>query len=204
MTIDLAAMGSMETYALMTQVIIPRPIAWILTDSGNGSLNLAPFSYFNAVSSDPPLVSVSIGRKSDGSRKDTWENLLHRPECVIHIPSTEHVQAVNASSVALPHGASEIDSLGLETVAVEGWPLPRLTGVRVAMLCRKRHVVELGEQGQGLILAEIVSIHLDEEVLEPARQVPFVDPEALDPLLRLGGTLYAGLGDLVSLQRPRL
>jgi len=89
MQIPLDTLSPNRVYHLMIQSIVPRPIAWILSDNGDGSLNLAPFSYFNAVCSDPPVLMVSIGRKADGGDKDTARNLVERKHCVVHIPHRE-------------------------------------------------------------------------------------------------------------------
>src|SRR6056300_777261 len=109
MIIDLNQFSSSQVYQTMTQAIIPRPIAWVLSDHGNGKLNLAPFSYFNAVCSNPPILSISIGYKKGGAKKDTWINIEERSHFVVHIPRIEDVDPLLQSAQALDHGVSEVE-----------------------------------------------------------------------------------------------
>ena len=85
MYLDLSQLSASQVYFTMTQTLIPRPIAWVLSDNGNDSLNLAPFSYFNAVSSDPPLIMLSVGFKPDGTHKDTAINIEQRKDFIVHL-----------------------------------------------------------------------------------------------------------------------
>ena len=101
-TINFTNKPTREIYGLMTQTIIPRPIAWILTDNGDQSFNLAPFSFFNGVSSTPPLLSVSIGHKSDGTKKDTWLNIESRSHFIVHIPPAHLATSVTKTAEPLP------------------------------------------------------------------------------------------------------
>jgi len=132
MNIDLDALTPDQVYFRMTQTLIPRPIAWVLSENPDGGLNLAPFSSFNAVCSDPPLVMISGGKKPDGSNKDTCVNIEARGDFVVHIAHRDQVRAVSDSSATLAAGDSEIARLGLATVPFEGFRLPRLAGCRIA------------------------------------------------------------------------
>ena len=91
MNIQLNNMPSTAIYHLMTQTIIPRPIAWVLSNNSDDSLNLAPFSYFNAVCSDPPLCMLSMGKKPNGTTKDTVANLIEEAYCVVHIATPNNL-----------------------------------------------------------------------------------------------------------------
>ena len=106
MQINLDSLSPARAYHLMIQSIVPRPIAWVLSDNGDTTLNLAPFSYFNAVCSDPPVLMLSIGRKPDGSDKDTARNIVERSQFVVHIPHREMALEVTESSRPLPFGES--------------------------------------------------------------------------------------------------
>lgn len=203
MEVDLDRLNPTQKYFLMTQTVIPRPIAWVLTANGNGSHNLAPFSYFNAVCSDPPLVAISVGWKSEGTRKDTWTNIESRERFVIHIAGREMLSVLNESSIALPHGESEVQRLGLETVAFGGFDLPRLRLARVAFACRRYVIHELGPKRQALILGRIVSAYLDDGVVRRRGSGFEVLAAALDPIARLGGGEYAMLTDYTKLPRPK-
>lgn len=191
-----------QVYYTLIQSIIPRPIAWVLSENANGSHNLAPFSYFNGVCSKPPIVSISVGRRDDGSQKDTWNNIELRKHYVIHIPHREVAEAVTASSASLPAGESEIGKLGLKTEAVSGWPLPRLADARIALLCQRYAIHALGAAPQGLILGEVKAAYISDGIAKLDGKRLTVDPKALDPLARLGGNDYTTLGDILTVERP--
>ena len=114
MHIDLSTLSPVETYATMTQTVVPRPIAWMLTENDAGDYNLAPFSYFNAMSSSPPMAVFSVGLNPDGQIKDTRYNLEKREHCVIHIAHREMAATMTATSATLNRGTSEVSQLGLE------------------------------------------------------------------------------------------
>jgi flavin reductase (DIM6/NTAB) family NADH-FMN oxidoreductase RutF len=205
MFIDLSTLSPNRVYFTLIQTIIPRPIAWVLSDNGTGAAqryNLAPFSYFNAVCSDPPLLMVSIGKKPDGSIKDTRRNILERGKFVVHIAHSGQVDAVNASSADLPAGTSELDALGLETVAFGDFPLPRLRDARVAFACERYQVMEVGEQA--IVFGLVRSAYIDDSIAVADAQGRLqIDALGLDPLSRLGGDQYGVLGQVVTRRRPR-
>ncbi|QXD24835.1 flavin reductase family protein [Opitutia bacterium ISCC 51] len=191
-----------EVYYTLIQSIVPRPVAWVLSEHENGSYNLAPFSYFNGVSSSPPIVSISVGRKDDGSQKDTWNNIENRNHFVIHIPHREMAEAVTASAASLGQGESEIEHLKLETESVEGWPLPRLKESRIALLCERFAIHAIGAAPQGLILGKVTAAYLDDTVAEQTGNRLKIDAKKLDPIARLGGNDYTTLGDILTIVRP--
>lgn len=210
MLIDLAGLSPNRVYFTLIQTLIPRPVAWVLSDNGEGSdsgdnrFNLAPFSYFNAVCSDPPLMMLSIGKKADGSLKDTRRNIVERSHFVIHIAHRELLPALNASSAELPAGVSELSAGGLAKVPFGDFSLPRLAECRVAYGCRLFQVVELGPLPQAMILGRVEQVYIDDAVVEQGEAGRFkVDARRLDPVSRLGGDEYGLLGEVVSLPRPR-
>ncbi len=204
MIIDFSKQETARIYAIMAQTIMPRPIAWILSENENGSCNLAPFSYFAPVCSRPPLIMVSIGCREDGTPKDSRANIVARREFVIHIPSWSELEPMNASSATLPPGVSEVEELGLELVDFEGFRLPRLKSSRVAFACRLYEIKEIGSGPYAMILGEIEKVYLaDAAVLDDDGKKIGIDPQALDPVARLGGIQYAELGQVVSLARPK-
>ncbi|MFT4625895.1 MAG: flavin reductase (DIM6/NTAB) family NADH-FMN oxidoreductase RutF [Myxococcota bacterium] len=202
MLIDLTTLGGGPVYHLMTQTVIPRPIAWILTANDDSGLNLAPFSYFTAVSSSPPILMVSIGPRPDRTPKDTRRNIERGGWFVVHIAPSSLLGALNGSAGGLAPGESEVTAQGLDTAAVTDWPLPRLVGPKVAYLCKLHQVVELG--AQGLMFGEITSAWLDDAVVSVNDRGRLkVHADKVDPLARLGAAEYATLGDVLSLKRPR-
>ncbi len=201
MHIDLSSLSPVETYATMTQTIVPRPVAWMLTENDGGTWNLAPFSYFNAMSSAPPMVVMSVGITSDGQVKDTRYNLEQRPDCVIHIAHREMAAAMTASSATVQRGVSEISELGLSTSAMPGSTLPRLTDCRVAYAARLVDTKLINTQW--IAFLELTDLYLSDSVVSEDRKGRLkVDANKLDPIGRLGGGEYVMAGDIVSINRP--
>jgi len=201
MDTDLTDLAPPAVYALLTQVVVPRPVAWVLTGNADASLNLAPFSYFTAVASEPPTIVLSIGRKPDGTIKDTRANLEARGACVVHIAHTELAASVTATAATLPAGESEVSALGLETVPMVGSPLPRLAGCRVALAGEFVALHEIGKQGVAFVRVDHVHV-ADEAVGEDAKGRAKVLSDVLEPIARLGGGDYLVGGRVISIARP--
>ncbi len=203
MDIDLKTLSPTDVYFSMIQTLVPRPIAWVLSENANGRYNLAPFSYFTAVSSSPPLVMISVGKKPDGSDKDTHINIKTRQHFVIHIPCRNQLEAMNQSSVTLPAEQSEVDRLHLETVNFSGSPLPRLKDAKIALGCECYEIHEIGDTPQAMILGRVNQIYIDDEVLTfDAKNRYHVDTQKLDPVARLGASEYLLGGEVIKLRRP--
>jgi flavin reductase (DIM6/NTAB) family NADH-FMN oxidoreductase RutF len=201
LNLDLMSMNSV--YHVLTQIIIPRPVAWVLTEHQNGEYNLAPFSYFSAVCGDPPIMMISVGKKPDGSEKDTYQNIIERRNFIIHIASSDLAGVVTKSSAVLEQGESEIDLCGLETADVEGFSLPRIIGPKIAMSCRFHEEKTMGNNGQHLIFGIIEKVWLDDKVAVTNDKGRLeVSAAAVDPISRLGGNEYATLGDVLNIPRP--
>jgi len=202
MQIEMNGLSANKVYYTFIQTIIPRPVAWVLSDNGDGSLNLAPFSYFNGVASDPPVIMLSIGKKPDGSLKDTRLNIIERKSFVVHLPHREWAEKVTASSAVLKHGDSELLRSGLETIKDRDFPLPRLRECRIAFYCSLFAVHEIGTVPQALILGEVEAIYLDDAVASLNEGRLTVDALQVDPLSRLGGEDYGLLGEVITVKRP--
>ena len=203
MRIDLSVLSSTKIYHLMTQSIIPRPVAWVLTANEGTGYNLAPFSYFNALCSNPPLVMLSIGKKPDGDLKDTRNNILNHKQLVIHIPNTTQAAEVTESARTLDYGESELDNIPHPLVQEEGWPLPRLQNAPIAMLAEFYDLHELGPGKQAVIYCEIKEIFIQDECVTVGENDRItIDATTVDALARLGGGEYAGLGKVFRIDRP--
>lgn len=201
MHIDLSTLAPASVYATLTQTIVPRPIAWVISRNESGSLNLAPFSYFTAVASDPPTVVVSVGKHADGRPKDTRRNVQARHDFVVNIAHADMAEAMTASSASLAPDDSEIDACSLETAAMPGSSVPRLAACRVAYACRYEHAVEVG--AMAVLFARLTDVWLDPSVVtEDAKGRLKVDAATLDPLGRLGGGEYLTAGDVIDIERP--
>lgn len=190
-------------YYLMLQALVPRPIAWVLSENQNGSFNVAPFSFFNGVSAEPPLIMIAVARNNDGSRKDTCVNIDERNHFVVHIPPGDMAEVMVATSKHLPANESEIDFAKLTTVPVEGEALPRLQGPKVALFVRKHSIVEVGDEKVCLVLGEITNIWVDDSAVIKKGSRSLIDVRAVNPVSRLGTNQYALLGDIKEIDRPK-
>ena len=203
MYIDLADLSPNQIYFAMIQSLIPRPVAWVLSQNENDSYNLAPFSYFNAVCSNPPMIMLSIGKKPDGSIKDSRVNIEARKKFVVHIPHRELASQVTATSASLPAGESELEKEGLKTAPFEGFEVPRLADCRIAFACEYELTHELGPQRQGMILATVKHIFLDDNVAAQDGKRLKINAAAVDPIARLGGNDYTTFGEILTVPRPK-
>tara|TARA_R100000322_G_scaffold170110_1_gene144255 strand:- start:3387 stop:4004 length:618 start_codon:yes stop_codon:yes gene_type:complete len=203
MDIDFKSLPPSDVYHCLTQTLIPRPVAWVLTENPAGDYNLAPFSYFTAVSSDPPLVMISVGKKPDGSFKDTRVNIEARGHFVIHQAHSGLAAPMTETARALEHGDSELDRIELTTTPFAGFSLPRLVQCRVAMACRLFELKEVGTNRQALIFGEVQHLYVDDKALiEDKKGRLKVDAAMLDPVGRLGANEYSKMGEVLTIPRP--
>lgn len=197
MELDPATLSPREAYRLMTACLVPRPIAWVSTLDAEGRANLAPFSFFGGLSSDPPTVMVSVGRRK-GARKDTARNLVATGEAVVHLPSRALAAAMVATSAEVAADVDEFDLARLAKVAsvrVRPW---RIVGAPVALEARVVAHHEVGRSVNDVFFLEVVRFHVDDAVLVDG--VP--DPVRLDVVGRLGGASYCRTTDVFAIERP--
>jgi flavin reductase (DIM6/NTAB) family NADH-FMN oxidoreductase RutF len=201
MTIDPATAAPPDVYAALTGVVNPRPIAWVLTRSPAGVLNLAPFSFFNAFGSNPPVVVFSPTLTRDGRKKDTLVNVDATGECVVHVATAELREQVNLTSKELPPDESEVELAGLHTVPSVKVTVPRLAESPAALECKVRQVVEVGDGpiAGRLVVCEVVMLHVADAVLGGNGRP---DPHKLRTVGRLGGDYWCHTSDLFKLPRP--
>ncbi len=203
MLIDFSTMKPAEAYFIMTQSVIPRPIAWVLSENDGGDYNLAPFSYFNAVASDPPTIVFSVGMQQDGGAKDTTINLGKRPRFTVNIASVEQLPVLNQTSATLPYGESEVDANAVKLAKVEGFDMPRVADSKIALLCERYHVQKVGNRDQMLFFGEIKSVYVADDCVETTDKGRLrILAEQVRPLARLGAGEYAGFGELLFAKRP--
>ncbi|ETP67093.1 flavin reductase family protein [Planococcus glaciei] len=195
LSIDPTQQTERENYKLLVGTVIPRPIAFVTSMSADGLVNAAPFSYFNIVSSDPPLLSVSVQSRA-GVLKDTARNAIEAGEFVIHVVDESNVAEVNKTAASLPPEESEIDLTGLTLIPSEVVKVPSVEQAKVRFECQLEQAVELG--GTRLLIGKVVRFHIDESIYENGR----INPETLKPVSRLAGTNYAKLGEIFSMKRP--
>lgn len=203
MYLNLEQMKPAQVYFNMVQTLVPRPVAWVLSENKTGSYNLAPFSYFNAVSSEPPLIMLSIGKKPDGTLKDTRVNIVKRKDFIVHIAHRDLLEALNASSASLPADESEAEKLGLSCCEFEGARLPRLEQCRIAYACECYQVHQLGESSQSIIYGKVNAIYIDDAIASVNDKGRIkVHADKLDAIARLGAGEYMLPGSIITLKRP--
>nr|WP_249043000.1 flavin reductase family protein [Metabacillus idriensis] len=200
MSIDPAANTERENYKLLTGSIIPRPIAFITSLAEDGTLNGAPFSYFNIVSANPPMISVSVQR-SGGIQKDTARNIRSLKEFAVHIVDDGNVEKINITAASLKPDQSEVELAQLTPVESSRIAVPGIKEAKVRMECVLEQVIELGGDdlpGCDLIIGKIVQFHVEDSIYEKGR----IDPEGLRAVSRLAGNDYARVGEVFSIERP--
>nr|WP_263327419.1 flavin reductase family protein [Neobacillus sp. Marseille-Q6967] len=201
LSIDPKAISERDNYKFLIGSIIPRPIAFVTTLSKDGVLNGAPFSYFNIVSSNPPMISISIQR-TGGRQKDTARNIMEKKEFVVHIVDEQNVEKVNQTAASLPPDQSEIELAKFTPTESARISVPGIKEAKIRMECRLEHLLELGGQGTSgcdLIIGKIVQYHIDEEIYQNGR----IDPVGLAAVSRLAGTNYAKIGEIFQMERPK-
>ncbi len=200
MDIKLDELEKAAVYKLMTQSIIPRPVAWVLSKHETGSLNLAPFSYFSPVSSTPPLLMISAGRKPDGSYKDTKNNIEDNDHFVVHIAHVGQADDMTKTSNNIAPHESEVKLIEAETTEFEGFPLPRLKDAPIALGCKRHTIVTMGEGPQAVIFGEITHAYVRDDLVGEKNKI---DMRKLNPISRLGGNFYAELGEFHPVIKPK-
>ncbi len=195
LSIRAASLDAEGCYKLLSGLVVPRPIAWISTRSDQGVVNLAPFSCYTFVCSKPPMVGINIGRRA-GQRKDTSRNIHQCGEFVLNIGDATLVEAIHRSADEYGPEVSEAELLGLALAPSESIGTPRLAGVPAALECRLHSVQEFGETRAEFIVGEVLIFHFRAGLCINGR----VDTASLNPLARLGGPNYAGLGEMITMK----
>jgi flavin reductase (DIM6/NTAB) family NADH-FMN oxidoreductase RutF len=154
-----------DVYKLLTGIVVPRPIAWISTISGEGTPNLAPFSFYTAISSDPPLVCVSIGRHKH-RKKDTLVNIETTREFVINSVSEELVEQMDQSAIEFEAAVNEFEQVGLTPEPSIIVNPPRVREAKISMECKLHERLALGVDVT-LVIGRVVAFHIAEEVYVP-------------------------------------
>lgn len=198
MLTDLRELSGSEVYHLLTQVIVPRPIAWVVSENdteSKGRWNIAPFSYFNGVASSPALVMFSVGIGLAGRVKDTLHNVTRRPHHTIALPHVALIDAVQATADPLPQGVTEFDHAGIAAIGWE-WPVPRPSGARTALGCTVERIIDIVPDEQIMVISRVETLWVDDDAIDhDAKGRVIVRSDILDPLARLGAGNYADIGE---------
>jgi len=187
-------------------LVIPRPIGWITSVDANGVVNLAPYSYFNICSADPPTIMFAPSTRPDSSLlKDTHQNAERQGEFVVNIATLELSEKMNLTSADFESGVSELAKVGLSTIASEVVSVPRLRESPISMECRHLTTVTVPtrlatHQKNFIVIGEVVGVHISDAVLTNG----FIDIEKLKPVAKLGYLDYAVVDQRFSMPKPEV
>lgn len=193
---DFGALATPQRYKLLVGLVTPRPIAFVSTRGRDGVDNAAPFSFFNVLADDPPVVIVSIERRSDGRSKDSGRNILESGEFVVNMVDEPLLERMHLCSVEFPPEVSELAQAGLTAAPSRKVAAPRIAEAPVSMECRLHTRVPLGKRD--LVLGEVVWLHVRDGIVDPAT-LRVADDYA--PVGRLYANRYARTGDRVALDQ---
>lgn len=190
-SIDPKTVPTSVLHSYLLGAVAPRPIAFASTIDKDGNPNLAPFSFFNVFSANPPIAVFSPARSGrTGQTKHTYDNIKEVPEVVINVVNYDMVQQMSLASTEYPKGVNEFEKAGFTPLASEMVKPFRVKESPAQLECKVKQVIELGDKGGAgnLIICEIVMLHINEEVLDANKQI---DPTKIDLVARLGGNWYS-------------
>ncbi len=202
-TIDTSTTSWVDVYRRLTEVVIPRPIALVATVDPDGIANVAPFSFFTVVSSNPPFIAFAPHRMGrTGTKKDTLRNVEAVGEFTVSVVTEEIAERVNACAAPLPYGDSEFEHSGLTPVAAERVKAPLVAESPVGLECMLEEIRVYGDEGGAgsLVVGRVVLMHLEAAVRDPADGR--VVHEQLRAVGRMGGSLWCRTLDTFPLKRP--
>lgn len=196
---DIAELHPTDIYKLMTGLVVPRPIGWIGSIDQAGRPNLAPYSFFQCVATNPPVVLFSAG-VAGGKEKDSLANTRSTGEFTCNIVDAATAEAMNASSAELDRGESEFDFAGLTTEPSTDIAPPRVAEAKASFECRVQRIIDLGQAPlqHAVVFGEVVRVHVSDDILDGTR----IDFAALDAVGRLAGNSYVTTRDRFDLTRP--
>jgi flavin reductase (DIM6/NTAB) family NADH-FMN oxidoreductase RutF len=200
MKFDMRVLPRADRYKLMTAAITPRPIAWITSQSAAGVRNAAPYSFFNMMGDDPPIIAIGLMRRTDASLKDSAANILDTGEFVVNLVSERDAEAMNLTCMDAPPEVDEIDCAGLAVEASDLVAPPRIASAPVSFECRMTDTLSPGGR-QTVVIAQVLMTHVrDEYVVDEARR--HLDTLGMGLIARMHGSgWYTRCGDLFQLDR---
>jgi flavin reductase (DIM6/NTAB) family NADH-FMN oxidoreductase RutF len=198
--VDPAVSAQRDVYKLLIGSVVPRPIAFVSTISPEGVANLAPFSFFNAVCGDPPMICFAISHRDP--RKDTYTNVKATGEFVVNIVSEDVAEKMNLTAGDYVYGVDEFAIAGLTAAASEAVRAPRVAESPVNMECRLVQLIDLSPRpaGANLVIGEVVRFHVHDHIVENFR----VDADKLRAIGRMGGNDYSRTRDRFEMSRPKV
>ncbi|MGE9759442.1 flavin reductase family protein [Pseudomonas sp. PDM20] len=188
LSFDFQQLSAREKYKILIGSVVPRPIALVTTIDAEGRVNAAPFSFFNALSADPPILALGVENYSDLSPKDTTLNIRQNQEFTVNIVSDALVEAMNVCAVPFEPGFDELVAAGLTAIPGTRVGCPRIGEAPVALECRRMMALSIG-QSREIILGEVLMAHVRDDLIDPATL--YIDQLGLDAIGRMGGHGYA-------------
>lgn len=200
MEIDLPNLPAADRYKFLTSVVVPRPIAWVTTQSASGVVNAAPFSFFNVFGSKPPLVVLGIGNRPDtGEPKDTVLNIKRSEQFVINTVSLSQAEQMVSTSAPLKYEESEIQAYQLSTQPSTKVAPPRIAGAAISLECQLHSIQEIGQNR--LIIAKVAHAFVADRYYDPENGK--VDTAAAELIGRMDGPAgYCRTDALFAMERP--
>jgi flavin reductase (DIM6/NTAB) family NADH-FMN oxidoreductase RutF len=201
MQFDLDDVGTQNAYKLLAATVMPRPIAWVVTENAEGGLNAAPYSFFNVMGSVPPTIALGILADPARGFKDTARNILDTGEFVVNLVPERLVEAMNLTSIDAPRGLDELLLADLATVPSVRVRPPRIAASPVAFECISLSSVVTGPN-QVVVIGRVLVVHIDDDCVLDANRA-HIDTPKLDLVARSYGSDYVRSRDTFSLVRPR-
>lgn len=186
-SIDFKTITTQERYKILAGSVVPRPIALVTSINNKGELNAAPFSFFNALSANPPLVGFGIQRMPDGQLKDTYKNIIESQEFTVNIVSDALVEAMNICAIQFESNVDEASMAGLSAIPGTLINTPRIKESMISLECKLFSNISTSEYGD-LLLGEVVMAHINESIIDTNNL--YIDQIGLDAVGRMGGQGY--------------
>ena len=196
MQFKLADLAPRDAYKLLTGLVVPRPIAFVTTVSKEGHVNAAPFSYFNLMGSDPPVVTIGPGNQ-DGRPKDTARNIRETSAFVVNLVDEAIAERMNLAATNFPHGVNELDEIGLTSAPSVEVDVPRIVEAPASLECREAATVRVGRSR--IVIGEVLYLHVRDDIVDPEKM--YIDAAKLQAVGRMGGLAYTRTSDRFEMQR---
>ena len=205
MEIDPATIERMAVYKILISSVVPRPIAWVSSVDPFGVNNVAPFSYFMAITEDPPTIAFSSSPRAAGpgaapTKKDTLRNIEQTRSFVVNVVDDALAEQMNVTSREYAPDVDEFTLAGLESAPGVKVAAPRVARAPIAMECRLLRAIPVGNRPAHLVLGEIVYFHVRDDLYDA--RTGRLDMHRLQPVGRLAGNLYTHVHDIFEMKRP--
>jgi flavin reductase (DIM6/NTAB) family NADH-FMN oxidoreductase RutF len=203
MLFDFETIPLQSRYKLLTSTIVPRPVAWVVSQDTDGRLNAAPFSFFNVFGQEPPVVVIGIGGRKPGDAKDTGNNIRQTGQFTVNLVSFPAIQAMNITAIEFDSGVNELEEAGLTTAPSTKVKPPCIADSPVSLECEQMALIDLNPT-RTLVLGKILAMHVRDDCVLNAERA-YIDTPKLDLVGRMHGAgWYVRTTDLVEVRRIKV